>query len=156
VVVGPEHHVGSLRGFEHFMDIAQWEGKGFFAQDMFSGLGRRQGLVMVQFVGRADVNYVDFRIAQELVQLMVGFGDAVLCCVRFRPLRTCAAIRDVAFTLYVAKSQRAKHVRIDRTLWKSSSNELTIRHPTPMVAASSLIVSGLEAFEKKMHESIYG
>jgi hypothetical protein len=78
VVVGPENHVGGLRGFEHFPGVAQRKGQGFLAQDMFAGGRGCDGLVTVQLVGRADVNHVDARIAQELAEVIVRLVDAIL------------------------------------------------------------------------------
>ena len=60
---------------------------------MFARFGRGDGLRRVQFIRRADVNDIDLRILQEVVQMVITFWNRVLCRIALRALRAAAQHR---------------------------------------------------------------
>jgi hypothetical protein len=63
--------IGSLAGVDHLLAFFDGNFHRLFAQDMFAGLGRLDGVLGVQGIGRNDINNINIRVVAHLFHRVV-------------------------------------------------------------------------------------
>jgi hypothetical protein len=63
--------IGRLAGVDHLLALLHGDFHRFFAQDMLVRLGRLEGQLGMERVGRDDINHVDVRVVRHLLHVFV-------------------------------------------------------------------------------------
>src|SRR5437763_6709134 len=78
MMIGSQHDTGRMAGFDHFLGVLQGQGQWLLAEHMLARSCGSNGLLPVEFVGRADIDHIDLRISQDSLQAPVGVRNAVV------------------------------------------------------------------------------
>jgi hypothetical protein len=87
VMIGAYHNAGFPADFNHFSRVREMESQRFFAQGMLPGFRGRQDFSFVPIIGGTDVDHVNRRICQQIVNRRVGPRNSVLRCISPCPFR---------------------------------------------------------------------
>ena len=73
-----EQHFGLAASLDHLPALGRGDGEGFFAKDVFAGLGGFDGPLGVQRIGQRDVDCVDVRVVEQGLVTAQRHGNIVV------------------------------------------------------------------------------
>ena len=89
----PKTTFAAFAAVDHFSSVFQRKCKWLLTENVFPGTSRRNRLITMQFIGRADIDHVDLRITEKLAQVTKGPWYAILVSIHFSTLWVAAEER---------------------------------------------------------------